>query len=50
MFNAISHIRFTTIRNYITLKRSVKRGLISKSFTTIRNYITLKLTKYHGTT
>ena len=35
--------RFTTIRNYITLKHAGEINCIYIGFTTIRNYITLKL-------
>ncbi len=35
--------RFTTIRNYITLKLNGIRDNSEMGFTTIRNYITLKL-------
>ena len=42
------HRRFTTIRNYTTLKRLELGSSGFKGFTTIRNYTTLKLTRVIG--
>ena len=42
-------MRFTTIRNYITLKLKVVHIIDTIGFTTIRNYITLKLAHFHDT-